>query len=136
VKSEGSYVNGIKEGIWKYWCVNGQIGSEGAYINGKMEGLWKTWYETGQLMFEGGYVNGRLIINIPTYNIIQKHTSEDCLIHKSQIEPGKKYLMCSNREEHVMDYDFMKGFKRTENLKNFSCIYCSHKVREEIYEQV
>jgi len=72
-----------------------------------------------------------------SYPVVQKHTNVECLIYKSTPEKGSNYLSCSLKPyEHIMDYDFMCNFNKTTDLKNISCVYCSNKVNEEIYEQV
>jgi hypothetical protein len=69
--------------------------------------------------------------------LVPKHTNTECLIYKTVPEPGTKYLSCSfNSDEHIMDYDFMCNFKNTTYLKDITCVYCSNKVNEEIYEQI
>lgn len=67
--------------------------------------------------------------------IEKKQTTGECLIYKTDIEPGQRYLMCSNRDDHVMDHEFMTKFKQTDILRNIRCLYCSHNVVEKIYEQ-
>jgi hypothetical protein len=134
--SEGNYINGKRNGLWKYWHENGQVRCEGNYINGLKDGVWKYWDETGVLTEETLYNNGVEVTVAPAYNIVQKNTDEECLVYKSKFVLGAKYLMCSNKEDHVMDYEFMVGFGRTGNLKNIKCVYCSHRVNEEVYEQV
>ena len=37
-----------EEGIWTYWCYNGQKDSEGNYSSGKQEGIWKCWHIMGK----------------------------------------------------------------------------------------
>jgi len=51
-RSEVSYKNGEKEGIWTFWYENGQKMREGSYKNGKLEGLWTDWDEDGSIDFE------------------------------------------------------------------------------------
>jgi hypothetical protein len=67
--------------------------------------------------------------------IEKKQTTGECLIYKTDFEPGQRYLMCSNRDDHVMDHEFMTKFKQTDILRNIKCLYCSHNVVEKIYEQ-
>ena len=42
----------------KFYYSNGQLGTEGNYIKGQMDGIWKWWYNNGQLMDSGKYVHG------------------------------------------------------------------------------
>lgn len=55
VLDEGTYVNGIKEGRWKYWHQYGQKYQEGEYVGGKKHGEWETFYENGEMMELGKY---------------------------------------------------------------------------------
>jgi antitoxin component YwqK of YwqJK toxin-antitoxin module len=47
VASEGSYVNGLEDGVWRDFHSNGQVASEGRFRNGKEEGLWRFWNAAG-----------------------------------------------------------------------------------------
>ncbi len=48
MNSESTYVNGRKNGISRYWYVNGQLKSECTYDNGDNEtGISRHWYENG-----------------------------------------------------------------------------------------
>lgn len=48
VASEGNYVNGLEDGVWRDFHPNGQVASEGGYRNGKEEGLWRFWDAEGR----------------------------------------------------------------------------------------
>ena len=48
VASEGNYVNGLEDGVWRDFHPNGQVASEGRYRNGKEEGLWRFWDAKGR----------------------------------------------------------------------------------------
>lgn len=139
-------------GVWKRWFENEQIEYEFAFDREIK------WFENGQMKYESRLVNGEnhvrswdsngvliqndVIIKGVTYPMIlhtprEKKTEHECLIYKFLPDPGAKYLECSFSEEHVMDYDFMVNFKKTNTLDRMDCIYCQvHKVRKEIYEQV
>ena len=47
-KSEQTYKDGKKDGLWTGWYENGQKWYEENYKNGKEDGLSTTWYENGQ----------------------------------------------------------------------------------------
>ena len=51
---EGSYKDGIREGLWK-WYENEQLSIEAYYKNGKLEGLYRAWHNNGQLLLETNY---------------------------------------------------------------------------------
>lgn len=57
--SEGSYINKMKEGIWKIYHIDGQnVMSEEPYVNDKIHGIKKVFYISGKLSEELGYKNG------------------------------------------------------------------------------
>lgn len=51
--------NRKKEGFWKEFYKNGQLKTEGTYISGLKEGLHKEWWENGQLAVAGNFKNGK-----------------------------------------------------------------------------
>lgn len=69
----GSYVNGVRDGLWEYWYSNGQKKVEGKYIMGKKNGQWLYWYSSGQLRIKANYLNNEMDgINIWYYENGQK----------------------------------------------------------------
>ncbi len=46
-ESEGSFVNGIRNGFWIFWYDNGQKKKEGSYQDWEEEDLWRYWDENG-----------------------------------------------------------------------------------------
>jgi uncharacterized protein len=60
-KSEGQYVNDLKQGVWTEWFPNGKKKSEAQYTNGKIEnGYYDEWYDNGHKKEEKAYLNGQL----------------------------------------------------------------------------
>ena len=57
-KSEETYVNGMRHGLYSVWYLNGQKASEQPYANGKEEGIATAWYENGQKRISGNFING------------------------------------------------------------------------------
>ena len=55
---EGSYKDGNREGLWKWWYENEQLSIEAYYKNGKLEGLYRAWHNNGQLLLETNYKSG------------------------------------------------------------------------------
>jgi hypothetical protein len=47
LQSEGGLVNGIPEGVWKFYDREGGLTSVGKYVNGKREGRWLSGDLTG-----------------------------------------------------------------------------------------
>ncbi len=58
-KCVGDYRDGLMEGVWTFWAINGTKQSEGTYCGGELDGEWKTWYPNGELKGVGSYVEGR-----------------------------------------------------------------------------
>lgn len=80
-KAAGSFLNGEKEGVWKYFFKNGEtsgeevykngksissaeyynnsaLKSKGIYIEGKPSGIWTYWDVDGRVIWKGNYLNG------------------------------------------------------------------------------
>lgn len=69
----GSYVNGVRDGLWEYWYSNGQKKVEGKYKMGEKTGQWLYWYSSGQLRIKANYQNNEMDgINIWYYENGQK----------------------------------------------------------------
>jgi len=48
VKSEGEYVDGKEEGVWRDYHPNGTLAAEGRYEAGKEEGPWRFFDKDGR----------------------------------------------------------------------------------------
>ncbi len=57
---EGRFVNGLKEGLERWYYPEGTIDREVNYLNGKYDGVLTQWYRAGQKSNEKNYVNGEL----------------------------------------------------------------------------
>jgi antitoxin component YwqK of YwqJK toxin-antitoxin module len=57
-KLNGRYRNGIKNGKWTWWNMDGGIDRAGSYKNGLMNGLWQFYYSNGNLKGKGLYKEG------------------------------------------------------------------------------
>ena len=42
-ESKGKYVNGKKEGLWKFYAINGKLIGKGKYEKGLKQGLWNIY---------------------------------------------------------------------------------------------
>ena len=47
VSSEGSYLHGAENGVWRDYHPNGQLAAEGYYVDGQEAGEWRFWGEDG-----------------------------------------------------------------------------------------
>lgn len=57
---EGKMIDGLKQGIWKYYDENGNLINIKNYKNDTLHGIQKTYHENGQISDESYYVNGIL----------------------------------------------------------------------------
>jgi antitoxin component YwqK of YwqJK toxin-antitoxin module len=53
----GSFLNGLKEGSWIRWNINGKMKESCSFKRGKLEGTLKTFTITGNLLAESDYKN-------------------------------------------------------------------------------
>ena len=58
-RKEGTFKNGVPDGVWTKWYSNGQKCEEETYKDGKIDGLYTYWYENGQKKSESTYRYGR-----------------------------------------------------------------------------
>lgn len=55
----GTYVDGLRQGVWRHVAADGRLRSEGGYADGELDGDW-TWYRAnGHLMQRGAFRRGR-----------------------------------------------------------------------------
>ena len=47
LRAEGTVVDGLLEGWWVHWWVNGRKRAEGELRRGKQEGPWSFWHSDG-----------------------------------------------------------------------------------------
>jgi len=66
---KGHYVDGLRQGVWKTYYIDGTLWSEGTYLNDMRHGLWKHYYEDGvTLSKEFHYLNGQLYGSFKGYD--------------------------------------------------------------------
>ena len=58
-KSQGTFRNGKKHGLWIVFWSNGQLRSKDTFKNGKRDGPWDRYHDTGQLESKGTYKDGK-----------------------------------------------------------------------------
>ncbi len=58
---EGSYKDGIKDGLYTGWYESGQKEFEGTYKNGELDGFVTGWWSNGQKWYERTFKDGELI---------------------------------------------------------------------------
>lgn len=76
------------------------------------------------------------VLYVSQNNFIERYTPHEDLIFKWEIETGEKYLICSVKEDHVMNYEFMKTFSKTSDLRCIRCVYCTGEIERRVFRQV
>ena len=61
VEKIGNIINNKNEGEWKYFYNTGKLESKGNFINDLPNGRWVSYYENGNLKSTGVYANGKMI---------------------------------------------------------------------------
>jgi antitoxin component YwqK of YwqJK toxin-antitoxin module len=51
--------NGLKQGLWRHWDIDGHLMLELTYVNGVFHGLYRRWHY-GKLSCEVYFINGIL----------------------------------------------------------------------------
>lgn len=59
LQSEGDFVNGKKEGDWKFYYASGKLSSIGKYEKDEPTGLWMYYFEDGTISSKGEFVAGK-----------------------------------------------------------------------------
>ena len=57
---EGSYRDGERHGLWRWWYHHKRESLEGSYVDGRKDGEWTMWDEQGNLMYRNHYSDDRL----------------------------------------------------------------------------
>ena len=59
LRSEGTLVDGVREGRWVFYHPNGNIQCEATFIGGKEEGTYRVYRDNGAPYYIGQYESGR-----------------------------------------------------------------------------
>ena len=60
-RKEGTFKNGVPDGVWTKWYSNGQKCEEGTVKDGKLDGVGTEWWKNGQKRYEVTYKDGEWI---------------------------------------------------------------------------
>jgi len=83
-RSEGNYVNGFEEGLWKYYYETGTLQEEANYKKGKLNGSVKRYHSNSKLMVDGYFKAG-------VQDSIQRtYTLEGTLVEEGHFAKGQK----------------------------------------------
>ena len=61
LRSQGTIVNGKRDGEWKFFFSNGMTQTEATFVNGKEEGTYTVYRENGIPFYRGQYHEGRRV---------------------------------------------------------------------------
>lgn len=74
---EGTYVDNLKEGVWKKYSLSGAIIAEETYKRGHLHGYCRYFYSNGLVSAEGSFVGMGINGEVDNYRIIDPITGEE-----------------------------------------------------------
>jgi len=74
---EGTYVDNLKEGIWKKYALSGNIIAEETYKRGQLNGYSRYFYPNGKLSAEGAFVALDINGEVDNFRIIDPISGEE-----------------------------------------------------------
>lgn len=83
---QGDYVNGKRQGTWKFWHGNGQLAKQGSYQDNQTNGKWVYYRPDGTLLREEFYESGKQNGNSTVY-AADGHTP----VQQKEFRNGKKH---------------------------------------------
>ena len=78
LRSEGTMVNGVREGHWVFYHPSGNIQAEATFVGGKEEGAYRVYRENGAPYYIGQYEHG-----VPT-GLWEVYDQEGNLVEKTE----------------------------------------------------
>lgn len=109
LKSKGEYKDGKKYGKWTYYFTNGNVEQEGFFDkNGNYTGEWKWYYENGNLLRKEEYRRGK------REGFLEEYSINGELITKGEYFDGEKegpwfYQLNDHKEEGEYRYGYRNG---------------------------
>jgi len=82
----GTYQNGFKTGIWKWYAINGNLDSAITYLSGTYNGSVEKYYRNGTLQSEAEYVHGK--IDGEHYTYFENGELESTITYNNSIRSG------------------------------------------------
>lgn len=58
LRMAGSYIDGLKSGVWEAWYDDGTLWSSGEFLEGKAHGYRTVYHENGNIYYNGHYTKG------------------------------------------------------------------------------
>jgi uncharacterized protein len=97
--SEGQLLNGLEQGVWKYYYPNGELKYERSYDKGNSDGSFKYFYKNGKLYYEINYVNNNREGYYKSYFLNGKVRSEGYYLNDEQHGPWTFYSSDGSLDE-------------------------------------
>jgi len=109
LKSEGNYVDNLKDGYWKFYYKNGNIEERGKYIMGDPDSTWFWYYNEGQLLRKEHFYQG-----LPD-GLLTEFDKEGNVITQGDYLEGKKegtwtYKIGDSKDEIEFVEDLRNGW--------------------------
>ncbi|MDF2189452.1 TonB family protein [Paraflavitalea sp. CAU 1676] len=101
LKDSGSYVDDLKEGLWKEWYANGKQESFGTYKKGLQDGDWEYFRENGHRSTKEQYA-GNKVKRLECFDEQGNFSGNTCPLLKPPVALGK-FL---DFDKYVMDHLF------------------------------
>ncbi len=61
LRVKGAFKKGKRHGDWKVWYASGRLWSEGSYVEGIRQGYSRAYYESGIIRMEGDYIDDKQV---------------------------------------------------------------------------
>lgn len=74
---EGTYIDGLKEGLWKKFALSGAITAEETYKHNTLNGPARYFYNNGLVAAEGKFVAKDIDDSLESYRVIDPVTQEE-----------------------------------------------------------
>lgn len=134
VSSEGYFVNGQPEGVWKNYDRNGQLVSEGPRENLQLHGQWR-FYQNGQLArtirYAAGKKNGESVQYTPE-RIVYENFRNDTLQGLRRITDTTGHLLQTTRFADGLE----NGFDKRYNNHGDVSVYTFFRQGKLVFRQV
>lgn len=115
---KGLFNNGIKDRIWKYWFLNGNLKKVESWKKGFLHGSFFKYEENGKLITKGNYKNGKkdgVWINYKTKDTL--NYKKGILVKENESKKSFFKKIFKKKNTPVKKSDLKKGKKKTSTKK-------------------
>ena len=116
-ESKGKYLNGKREGVWKFYHDNGNLKLQGGFKNGRRDGLVEEYYKNAELKGSGKYEDGKKIEGFwksNTSSIQQKKSNE--FIHVENAGLFENYIISNSSKDTLDQYPLIEFYYVDNNM--------------------